>query len=401
MPPPPLSVEEALARVLNGATSLGEEHMPLRGANRRILARDLSALRTQPPFDNAAMDGYAIASGAPVGTPFKLIGESAAGNPFDGVLGNGETIRIFTGAAIPAGADCVVAQEDACREGGTVTFAVAPNAGRFVRRAGLDFHAGEMLLAAGTRLRPADIALAAAMGHAELPLARPPRVGVLATGDELARPGDPGGDVVASNLDGLLALVADTGGEPVDLGIARDTSDDLLKALHRAQDERLDVLVSSGGASVGDHDLVRPVFVEAGLALDVWKIAMRPGRPMIAGRFGAMRFIGLPGNPVSAMVCGTLFLAPLLRALQGMPDPAPPIETASLAAPMPPNDARQDYVRARLTDDVRHGRCAAPFPVQDSSVLRTASAADCLIVRAPHAPAAQAGDLVAIIRLRP
>jgi molybdopterin molybdotransferase len=397
-----LPVEEALARVLDGARLLSEEHVPLRMATGRVLAQPLAALRTQPPFDTSSMDGYAVtANGASApGTAFRLIGESAAGRPFAGTLSRLDTVRIFTGARLPQGATSVIAQEDATREGDMVLFDVEPRPNRFVRRAGMDFREGEVLMEAGMRLRPTDIALAAAMGHAELPVAGRPRVGVLSTGDELARPGEAQpDDIITSNLYGLLAMIEQEGGEAVDLGIARDSPEALAQAVERARRARLDVFVSLGGASVGDHDLIRPVFTEHGMVLDFWRMAMRPGRPMLAGRFGAMRFLGLPGNPVSAMVCGTLFLTPLLRSLQGMRDPGHRSETARLSEPMAANDERQDYVRGTLADGPQ-GLATAPYPVQDSSMLRVFSAADCLIVRAPHAPAAAAGERVEIIRLR-
>lgn len=399
---PLLAVAAALDTVLDGATMMSAESVPLRFSAGRVLAEELVALRTQPPFDISSMDGYAVPAGRyEPGTAFRLIGRSAAGRPFDGVVGAEQAVRIFTGARLPHGADGVVAQEDATAENDMVLFSVVPASGRFIRRAGLDFRKGDALLHAGTRLRPADVALAAAMGHPELAVARRPRVGILSTGDELARPGEAEPDeIITSNLYGLLALVEGEGGEAIDLGIARDNAEDLVAALRRALGANLDVLVSTGGASVGDHDLVRPVFGGEGLRLGFWRMAMRPGRPMIAGRFGAMHFLGLPGNPVSALVCGTLFLGPLLRALQGMADARTATERARLSASMPANDERQDYVRGTL-EGGEDGLTARPFPVQDSSVLRTLAAADCLIVRAPHAPAAAAGDPVEIIRLRP
>jgi molybdopterin molybdotransferase len=397
-----LPVADALARILAGASRLGEETMPLRRAAGRVLAAPLAAKRTQPPFDCSSMDGYAVrAADVREGEPLLLVGESAAGTGFAGTLGPGETVRIFTGAPLPDGADAVIAQEDSSRAGDAVSFSLVPKPGKFIRKAGLDFSTGEKLLAEGRLLGPKDVSLAAAMGHVDVAVARRPRIALLATGDELAEPGSEPGprQIPASNSYALLAIAEMEGAEPIDLGIARDTPEALAAALARAKSANPDVLVTLGGASVGDYDLVRDALVAGGLKLDFAGIAMRPGKPLMHGTIGPARFIGLPGNPVSAIVCATLFLVPLIRALQGRLDKVEAPEPALLGAAMPANDHREDYVRGRLETGADGGRVAIPFPVQDSSMLRTLATSDCLIIRAPNAPAAAAGEKVEILRL--
>jgi molybdopterin molybdotransferase len=396
-----LAVADALARILAGSSRLGEETVPLSEAPGRTLAAAVAALRTQPAFDCSSMDGYAVrAAEVAEGRPFRVIGTSAAGAGFSGTVGAGEAVRIFTGAPLPDGADAVIAQEDARRDGDIVTFTEVAKPGKFVRRAGLDFCAGEALLAAGRRIGPREVALAAAMGHACLSVARKPRVALLATGDELVPAGAATGpyQIPSSNLPALAAMAGMEAAEPIDLGIAADSSAALLDALDRARAAGADVLVTLGGASVGEHDLVRETFAGAGMRLDFWRIAMRPGRPMMHGTIGGMRFLGLPGNPVSAIVCARLFLRPLLRALQERTDVGDTPEPAILAADLPANDRRQDYLRARRSDG-DGGRSVTPMPMQDSSMLRALADADCLIVRPPNAPAAKAGERVEILAL--
>ena len=400
-----LPVAEALARVLATAPRpLEGESVPLAQAAGRTLAADLAALRTQPPADLSAMDGYAARAVDVSALParLKIIGESAAGRGFAGALGAGQAVRIFTGARLPEGADTVIIQENTVRDGDAVLVregVAAP--GRNIRRAGLDFSAGDIGLTKGTRLTARHIGLAAAMGHAVVPVTRRPRVGVLATGDELVLPGGVTGpdQIIASNSFAVAALVTEAGGEPIDLGIARDTLADLARCIGAAQAARADILITLGGASVGDHDLVQKALALAGMDLGFWRIAMRPGKPLMHGRIGAMRVLGLPGNPVSSIVCAMLFAAPLIRALCGDPDAArDKAETAVLAADMPENDNRQDYVRATLAagSGLAH---VTPLPRQDSSMLRALSAADCLIIRPPFAPAAQAGEACRVVRL--
>ncbi len=417
MSPAPLTpVAEALRLILAGASSpTVVEPVPLRHAAGRTLARDLAALRTQPPCDVSAMDGYAVraADVATVPAVLDVVGESAAGRAFPGEVGPGQAARIFTGAPVPPGADAVVIQENTASEntatenttsGGDRVRVLQPESeGRHIRRAGQDFRAGEVLLTAGLRLGAADIALAAAMNHAALPVFRRPRVAVLATGDELVQPGGtPGpGQIVASNGFALLALGESAGAEMIDLGIAADDMGSLSAAFARARAERADLLVTLGGASVGDHDLVQRALVAEGMDLGFWRIAMRPGKPLMHGHLGPIQVLGLPGNPVSAIVCGMLFVVPLIRALSGDRHAGDdPSEAAVLAEPMPANDGRQDYVRSRLVAGADGLPRVSAGGRQDSSLLKALSDADCLVIRDPHAPAAGAGDPCRMIRLR-
>jgi molybdopterin molybdotransferase len=402
-----ISVAEALSRVLAAADeTLPEDWVALEEAFGRTLSRDLVAARTQPPFANSAMDGYALRA-ADVKEPpasLKLIGESAAGRAFAGAVGAGEAVRIFTGAPIPEGADTIVIQEDARREGERVVVEVSAKPDDNIRVAGLDFAAGETLLSAGTRLGPRAVALAAAANHRYLPVRRRPRVAILATGDELVAPGEPLGpsQIVASNNFFVAGLVEANGGIPLDLGIAIDQPSALAAKILAARDAEADVLVTLGGASVGDYDLVQKALVDAGMELGFWRIAMRPGKPLMHGRLGAMRVLGLPGNPTSSAVCGVLFLRPLLRALLGDASAgAEPSEPARLAAPLPANGKRQDYMRATLAPDDDGRWLAAPLPDQDSSLVKTLARAEALIVRPPGARAAPAGEACRVIRLEP
>jgi molybdopterin molybdotransferase len=403
--PPPTPVADALRMILGSAASpTGIESAPLRCAAGRTLARDLAARRTQPPRAVSAMDGYAVRA-ADVATPpatLDLVGESAAGRGFDGVVGPGQAVRIFTGAPLPEGADTVLIQENAVAEPGRVRALQSAPKGRNIRRAGQDFSVGEVLLSAGIRLGAADIALAAAMNHPALPVFRRPRVAVLATGDELVLPGEEAGPdrIVASNSFALMALAEAAGAEIVDLGIARDDLASLGGAVARAREGGADLLVTLGGASVGDHDLVQRALVAGGMDLGFWRVAMRPGKPLLHGQIGAMQVLGLPGNPVSAIVCGLLFVRPLIRALCGDRHAGDdPSEAAVLAISMAANDSRQDYVRARIIESAEGPPRVEPGPRQDSSLLKALSDADCLVVRPPRAPAAEAGTPCRMIRL--
>lgn len=391
-----LPVGEARARILAGANPLGVVHVPIAHSVGRVLAHDLVALRTQPATDVSAMDGYAVRSSDTAGT-LEVVGESAAGRPSLRGLGVGEAIRIFTGAALPEGADAVIVQEDVQRTGSHIVVP-ATKPGRHVRRRGLDFEAGTLGLSAGTILTPRAAALAAAMNFAEVPVYRAPRVAIFSTGDELVAPGAARTDaeVVSTNALALNAMLQLTGAEVTDLGIVPDTRAATLAAIE--QGATFDVLLSSGGASVGDHDHVAAAWREKGLALRFWKIAMRPGKPMMMGHFGSTHVLGLPGNPVSSYVCAILFVLPLVRALAGQKDPGPVYERVRLGASLPENDHRTDHLRACLVSD-GDGCIAMPSPVQDSSMIRTLALADCLIVREPHAKSAKAGDWVQIIRL--
>lgn len=380
------------------------ETLPLAQCAGRVLADDVAALRTQPPFANSAMDGYAArAADLEPGKELEVIGESAAGRGFAGPVGPGETVRIFTGAPIPDGADAILIQEHAEGVGGPAIRVIKPaGKGQFIRPAGLDFETGEILLKAGRRLDSAALGLAAAAGHPTLSVRRKPLVAILATGDELVLPGEPVGpdQIVASNSFALAALVEQAGGTAFDLGIARDNHPDLAAKIEAARAAGADVLVTLGGASVGEHDLVQAALKAQGMALGFWKIAMRPGKPMMMGRLGAMVALGLPGNPVSSIVCGHLFAMPLVEALLGIADPGRDrSEPAILAVDLPANDERQDYLRAtvELVEGERHVR---PFAKQDSSMLANLSRAEALVIRRAFAEPAKAGDPCRIIRLR-
>jgi molybdopterin molybdotransferase len=400
-----MPVAEALARVLADAEPLAAEAVPLAQAHGRVLAADVAALRTQPPADVSAMDGYAVravdVAKAPV--KLKLVGEVAAGHPFRGTVGAGEAARIFTGGVLPPGTDTIVIQENTVSEGDAVVVTVASGKGKHVRVEGLDFKRGAVLLSKGRRLSDRDLALAAAMNHPTVPVHRCPKVALLATGDELVMPGGtPGfGQIVYSNGYATMALARREGCEVVDLGIVPDRLAETAAGVRRAREVGADILVTSGGASVGDYDLVREALAAEGLALSFWKVALRPGRPMMHGRLGPMHVLGLPGNPVSAYVCAVLFLLPLIRQLAGRSDVAPAPDTARLGRDLPANDERADYLRAVLTAGSDGIAVATPAPVQDSSMLMPLARADCLLVREPFAPAAKAGDRCSIIRLAP
>jgi molybdopterin molybdotransferase len=394
-----ISVEEARRRILDALTVVGAETVSLADAHRRILAAPVLARLTQPPADVSAMDGYAVrAADARQGAVLKIIGTAPAGHPFAGTLGLGEAIRLFTGSFVPAGADTILLQEDAAAENDVVTVNSTCVPAKHIRNAGQDFVAGDLLLPAGRRLGPRDIGLAAAGNHPWLTVHRRPRIAILATGDEISLPGEPigPGGIVSSNAHALAAFITASGGEPVILPIAADDRAAIAAGADAASGA--DMLVTTGGASVGDHDLVQAGLAARGLQLDFWKIAMRPGKPLMFGRLGAMPMLGLPGNPVSAFVCALLFLRPAIERLSGVTGEAPPMETAHLGAPMKANDRREDYVRARLAWE-NDGWIVTPFAVQDSGMLRTLAQADALIIRKPHAPAQDAGHIVQILRL--
>jgi molybdopterin molybdotransferase len=400
-----ISVEEALQRVLAGIERpVGSEHMPLSACAGRTLAEDVTALRDQPPFPASAMDGYAVRAADLASLPasLRVIGESAAGRRFSGPVSAGEAVRIFTGAPVPEGADSIVIQEDTTASGSAVTVHEAPRPGQWIRPAGLDFRSGAAGLSAGERLDARRLALAAATGHPTLPVRRRPKVAILATGDELVRPGDEAGldQIVASNPYAVAAIVERAGGEALDLGIARDTLPALEERIRAAQDAGADILVTLGGASVGEHDLVQSALARQGMDLGFWRVALRPGKPLMHGRLGAMNLLGLPGNPVSSIVCAVLFLVPAIRALLGDPAAgADPAEPAILGRDLPANDGRQDYMRATLVPQNEGLPVATPFAKQDSSMLSVLVQAQALVVRAPRAPAAAAGEVCRIIPL--
>ena len=398
-----MPVADALAAVLAGAEPLPEEMAALDGAFHRVLARDVAALRTQPPQAMSAMDGYAVRARdvSEAKVRLKVIGEVAAGRPFERAVGPGEAVRIFTGGVVPEGTDAVVIQEDAVADGGGVTIVEAAVAGRHIRPAGVDFNKGDVLLTAGTRLTDRDLSLAAGMNYPELPVRRRPTVAVLATGDELVMPGcEPGpGQIVYSNGYALRALARAEGAETIDLGVAADTIEATTQGIRRARDSGADILITTGGASVGDHDLVKQSLEAEGVTMAFWRIAMRPGKPMMHGRLGAMRVIGLPGNPVSSYVCAFLFLVPLIRRLSGRSIVHHATETARLGRDVAANDRREDYLRARLEQRADGVLIATPVPLQDSSLLGNLAAARALVIRAPFAPAAAAGSPCDILRL--
>jgi molybdopterin molybdotransferase len=397
-----LSVADALGQVLQHAEPLPVEQVPLQEAAGRVLASDLTALRTQPPADVSAMDGYAVRAEDAASAPLRLkvIGEVAAGRPFNVQVGPGEAARIFTGGVVPDGADAVVIQEVTRRSGDWVEIERPTSRGRHVRRRGLDFRAGEVLLREGHRLTARDLALAAAMNHPHVPMHRRPKLALFATGDELVPPGtDPGpGQIVYSNGFALGALARAEGAEVIDLGVVGDKLDETIAAVRKARTHEADILVTTGGASVGEHDLVQAAFAAEGMKLSFWKVAMRPGRPLMHGRLDAMHVLGLPGNPVSSYVCSFLFLVPLIRKLSGRGDLVRAAESARLGCDLPENDERADYLRAALSE-APDGPVATPFPTQDSSMMAPLAKADCLLVREPHAPPAKAGSDCVVIRL--
>jgi molybdopterin molybdotransferase len=399
-----LPVAEALTKILQHAEPRPTETVPLEEAHGRVLAQDLAALRTQPPDDVSAMDGYAAraADVATAGVRLRVIGEVAAGHPFNRPVSAGEAARIFTGGVVPKGADTIVVQEDVISDGGEAVVGVAGAAGRHIRRAGIDFKQGAVLLAKGQKLTGRDVMLAAAMNHPKLLVHRRPKVAVLATGDELVLPGEtPGpGQIVYSNGYSVMALARAEGAEVSNLGVAKDRLDAIVAAMRKAKALGADILVTTGGASVGDHDLMQQALAAEGVELSFWKVALRPGRPLMHGRAGAMHVLGLPGNPVSSFVCSVLFLGPLLRKLSGRGDIETATESAALGSALRANDERADYLRATLTPGADGGLpVAIPVPSQDSSLMAPLARADCLIIRAPFAPAAQPGEACLIVKL--
>lgn len=399
--PPLLPVTEALAKVVNGAAPLPSENVPLSEAANRVLAADVKALRSQPPFDVSAMDGYAArTSDLAANKPLKLVGRSAAGHMLKRKLHAGETARIFTGAVVPEGADVVVEQESAKRNGDLVTLP-AYERGKNIRPAGIDFREGDVILKKGARLSARAIGLAAAMDHATLVCAHRPRVAIFSTGDELVAPGADGPPerIVASNHFSVAALCEQEGATVVDARVLKDKLDLISEAIEGAK-ESADVIVTLGGASVGEHDLIRPALDKAGAVIDFHRIALRPGKPTLSGGVGNARVLGLPGNPVSTFVCSVIFLVPLLRKLQGMNEPVRKLP-AVLGEDVWENDHRADFIRSVSRYDEEGRRVVTPFlkKSQDSSFTSVLAKADCLLIRAAGAAAAKKGERCEIIPL--
>lgn len=395
-----ISVEEARDRILAALTPTPAEIVALAEAWNRVAAAPVLARLTQPPHDVSAMDGYALrAADGTLGASLTVIGTAPAGHPFDGEVGPGQAVRIFTGSVVPAGADGILLQEDATSDGNRVTVNEAVVPRRHIRRAGQDFTAGDAVVHAGRRLTARDVGLAAAANHPWISVHRRPRVAILATGDEIALPGEPipPGGIVSSNSHALAALVRASGGDPTVLPIARDDTATIAATADAIGG--MDLLVTTGGASVGDHDLVIDSLRQRGMTLDFWQIAMRPGKPLLFGQLGTTPVLGLPGNPVSALVCGVVFLVPAISRLCGLPGDPPVSERAVLGAKLAANDHRADHLRATLAAGPAGETVAFPFPVQDSAMLQRLARADALILRPPHAAALPEGAEVRIIRL--
>ncbi len=391
-----LAVEEARQRILAAFSPLEAEQVSLTDSLGRVLAAHVRSRRTQPPTAVSAMDGYAVraADVAAPPTTLDIVGHAPAGGEHDGAIGPGQCVRIFTGGPVPAGADAIVIQEDTDADDGRVTVKVSVPEAHYIRPACLDYSEGETGLESGRVITARDVGFAAAMNVPWLMVRRKPRVAILATGDEIVMPGDPLGpnQIVSSNSLTLASTVKACGGDPTLLGIAPDDRDALATMAEGARGA--DLLVTTGGASVGDHDLVQSVLGDMGMALDFWRIAMRPGKPLIFGTIDKTPVLGLPGNPVSTVVCSIIFMLPAIEKMLGISRAEKPHLTARLKTPLGKNDQREDYIRARLEHDDSGGLVAAPFSKQDSSMLSRMARADCLIIRAPFAAAAAEGDIV-------
>lgn len=401
-----LSVDEALARILEGTGPRGTDQVPLMSAGGRVVAEPVKARLLQPPFDCSAMDGYAVMAPAQIVYPveFEIIGESAAGKQFEGRLSQGKAVRIFTGAPLPEGADTIVIQEHTQRFGDRLTILEGITKTRHIRRAGLDFAPGDEVLPAGRELDAPALSLAAASGHSAVSIYKKPGVAILATGDELVAPGiTPGKDqIIASNSIGVAEIVRRAGGNANDLGIVQDDLSLIEATISAAFDDDIDILVTIGGASVGDRDFVHGALRNCGVDLGFWKIAMRPGKPLMYGRKDVsgktVHVIGLPGNPVSSLVCSLIFLQPLVARLSGI-DQTADIRLARLGAAMPANTARRDFIRATIKRADDGTLIATPYPIQDSSMLSALVRADALLIREASASAASEGDPCHVLML--
>lgn len=397
-----ISVAEARARLIDGCRLMVSEAVAVQNCNNRITSDDIKALITQPPFDASAMDGYAIAASDDIEFPvdYKLIGESSAGHPFEGEIGHREAVRIFTGAVVPAGANIIAIQENCERVGDQmVRVNSIDRDGRFIRRAGYDFNSGDMMVSSGTRLGFRHAALLASMNVAEVPVRRCPRVAIIATGDELVMPGSApkAGQIISSIPFGMKQLIDQAGGDATCLGIALDNFDSLEAMIGRAGG--FDILVTIGGASVGDHDLVQQALKNSGMELDFWKIAMRPGKPLMVGSLGEQKVIGVPGNPVSALICCYMFVVPLIRAMMAANEIYPPEQAALLSNSVKANGPRQHYMRSIIRVNERGERVVESIEDQDSSLQARFAFANGLIVRPPHSPEVGEGDVVSVIDL--
>ncbi|ACI49946.1 molybdenum cofactor synthesis domain protein [Gluconacetobacter diazotrophicus PA1 5] len=395
-----LSVSEAQERILAELIPMGPELVPLAEAWGRVAGAGIAARLDNPPADISAMDGYAVqAAHCRAGTTLPVIGESPAGHPFPGVVTPDGCVRIYTGSVMPNGADSVLIQENATESDGRMTASADAQAGRHIRRRGQDFALGQIVVAPGRLLLAREVGLIAAANHAWVPVHRKPTVAILATGDEIALPGEtiaPGG-IANSNAPMLAALVRACGGTPVMLPIARDDEAEIARLAQGV--ESADLLLTVGGASVGRYDLVQRALERIGLSVNFWKIAMRPGKPLMHGRIGRVPVLGLPGNPVAAMICAIVFAMPAIRVLAGRSDPMVAYDLATLGGDLPANDHRADHLRARLDRAADGSLLATAFPRQDSAMLRTLADSQALILRAPHAPAARTGEPCRIIRL--
>jgi molybdopterin molybdotransferase len=396
-----LTVSDAHARVIAAFEALPSETVSVADATGRVLAVAPVARLTQPPSDLSAMDGYAVRAEDVPATPttLKLVGQAPAGGSYDHALKAGETVRIFTGGPLPMGADAIVIQEDTKAEGAKITILEAPRPGRHIRKAGLDFTGGDTPLKIGRTLTTRDVALAAAMNHPWLSVRRKPRVAILSTGDELVMPGEPVGrnQIVSSSGIAVAALVRAWGGEPTLFDIARDDAKLIESCI--AAGAQHDLLITLGGASVGDHDLVQGALKAQGFAMDFWRIAMRPGKPLMFAAKDRARVLGLPGNPVSTMVCALLFLKPAMDRMLGQPGDLVSTVPAKLAVDVKMNDQRQDYVRSTLSRAKDGTLTVMPNPVQDSSMLSVLAESGALMVRPGHDPARKAGETVQVVDL--
>ncbi|MCH8197283.1 MAG: molybdopterin molybdotransferase MoeA [Proteobacteria bacterium] len=396
-----ISVDQARARITGAFSPLAAEQVGLEGALGRVLAEDLASRRSQPPVAVSAMDGYAVRAEDVTNVPvtLKVIGEAPAGAEFIGKIGAGEAVRIFTGGPVPDGADAIVIQENTDLGAEAVAVKETVKPGAYIREAGLDFKEHDVLLRQGRVMTARDIGLAAAMNRPWLTVRRKPRVAILATGDEVVMPGEPLGpnQIASSNAVALAALVSADGGVPFNLGIAPDDAGAIGALAEGARG--MDLLITTGGASVGDHDLVKKALDDHGLELDFWGIAMKPGKPMMFGRLGATPMLGLPGNPVSALVCAVLFVRPALAVMLGIDRAEETVKSARLGKEVGKNGAREEYMRATLTQNDAGEQLVIPFDAQDSAMLATLAGADCLIKRPPHAPPATVGERVEIIPL--